>query len=56
MIGLRRRIAERLQHTMRRIPHFSYIEEVDVTDLEALRAAVRGNPLHPLFGKRMAMR
>ena len=40
IIGLRRRIAERLQETMRRIPHFSYIEEVDVTDLEALRADV----------------
>jgi 2-oxoisovalerate dehydrogenase E2 component (dihydrolipoyl transacylase) len=40
IIGLRRRIAERLQDTMRRIPHFSYIEEVDVTDLEALRADV----------------
>ncbi|MBN9260375.1 MAG: branched-chain alpha-keto acid dehydrogenase subunit E2 [Alphaproteobacteria bacterium 64-6] len=40
IIGLRRRIAERLQDTMRRIPHFSYVEEVDVTDLEALRADV----------------
>jgi 2-oxoisovalerate dehydrogenase E2 component (dihydrolipoyl transacylase) len=40
IIGLRRRIAERTQETMRRIPHFSYIEEVDVTDLEALRADV----------------
>lgn len=40
IIGLRRRIAERLQETMRRVPHFSYIEEVDVTDLEALRADV----------------
>jgi 2-oxoisovalerate dehydrogenase E2 component (dihydrolipoyl transacylase) len=40
IIGLRRRIAERMQDTMRRIPHFSYVEEVDVTDLEALRADV----------------
>jgi 2-oxoisovalerate dehydrogenase E2 component (dihydrolipoyl transacylase) len=40
IVGLRRRISERLQETMRRIPHFSYIEEVDVTDLEALRADV----------------
>ncbi len=37
IVGLRRRIAERLQDVQRRIPHFSYIEEVDVTALEALR-------------------
>jgi len=37
LIGLRRRIAERMQEAKRRIPHFSYIEEVDVTALEALR-------------------
>jgi 2-oxoisovalerate dehydrogenase E2 component (dihydrolipoyl transacylase) len=42
IIGLRRRIAQRLQDTMRRIPHFSYVEEVDVTDLEALRADING--------------
>ena len=40
IIGLRRRIAERMQDTVRRIPHFSYVEEVDVTDLEALRTDV----------------
>ncbi len=40
IIGLRRRIAERMQDTVRRIPHFSYVEEVDVTDLEALRADI----------------
>jgi 2-oxoisovalerate dehydrogenase E2 component (dihydrolipoyl transacylase) len=38
VIGLRRTIAMRMQHAKRRIPHFSYIEEVDVTDLEELRA------------------
>jgi 2-oxoisovalerate dehydrogenase E2 component (dihydrolipoyl transacylase) len=37
VIGLRRRIAERMQDTKRRIPHFSYIEEIDVTQLETLR-------------------
>jgi len=35
--GLRRRIAERMQEAKRRIPHFSYVEEVDVTRLEELR-------------------
>ena len=34
--GLRRRIAERME-VANRIPHFSYVEEVDVTTLEALR-------------------
>lgn len=35
--GLRRKIAEKMQLSKRRIPHFSYVEEVDVTELEALR-------------------
>ena len=38
VIGLRRRIAEKMQEAKRHIPHFSYVEEVDVTELEALRA------------------
>ena len=38
IIGLRRTIAMRMQDAKRRIPHFSYIEEVDVTDLERFRA------------------
>jgi 2-oxoisovalerate dehydrogenase E2 component (dihydrolipoyl transacylase) len=38
VIGLRRKIAERMQESKRRIPHFTYVEEVDVTALEALRA------------------
>jgi 2-oxoisovalerate dehydrogenase E2 component (dihydrolipoyl transacylase) len=37
IIGLRRAIAEHLQTSKRQIPHFSYIEEVDVTALEELR-------------------
>lgn len=40
IVGLRRKIAQRMQDTKRRIPHFSYIEEVDVTDLETLRSDV----------------
>jgi 2-oxoisovalerate dehydrogenase E2 component (dihydrolipoyl transacylase) len=39
VIGLRRTIAMRMQDAKRRIPHFSYIEEVDVTELEAMRAS-----------------
>ncbi|HEY3887319.1 MAG TPA: dihydrolipoamide acetyltransferase family protein [Caulobacteraceae bacterium] len=38
VVGLRRRIAERLSESKRRIPHFAYVEEIDVTELEALRA------------------
>jgi len=37
LTGIRRKIAERMQEAKRRIPHFSYIEEVDVTALEELR-------------------
>jgi 2-oxoisovalerate dehydrogenase E2 component (dihydrolipoyl transacylase) len=37
VVGVRRRIAERLADAKRRIPHYAYIEEVDVTSLEALR-------------------
>src|SRR5204862_4107462 len=37
IVGLRRAIAEHLQLSKRHIPHFSYIEEVDVTALEELR-------------------
>jgi 2-oxoisovalerate dehydrogenase E2 component (dihydrolipoyl transacylase) len=37
VIGLRRKIAERMQDAKRRIPHITYVEEVDVTDLETLR-------------------
>ena len=37
IIGIRRKIAERMQESSRRIPHFSYVEEVDVTALEELR-------------------
>jgi 2-oxoisovalerate dehydrogenase E2 component (dihydrolipoyl transacylase) len=37
VIGLRRKIAEKMQEAKRRIPHFAYVEEVDVTELEDLR-------------------
>jgi 2-oxoisovalerate dehydrogenase E2 component (dihydrolipoyl transacylase) len=38
IIGLRRMIASRMQEAKRRIPHFTYVEEIDVTELETLRA------------------
>jgi len=38
VVGLRRRIAENMQASKRHIPHFTYVEEYDVTKLEALRA------------------
>jgi 2-oxoisovalerate dehydrogenase E2 component (dihydrolipoyl transacylase) len=37
LIGLRRKIAESMANSARSIPHFAYVEEVDVTELEALR-------------------
>ncbi len=37
VIGLRRLIAERMSEAKRTIPHFAYVEEVDVTELESLR-------------------
>jgi 2-oxoisovalerate dehydrogenase E2 component (dihydrolipoyl transacylase) len=38
VIGLRRKIAEKMQDSKRRIPHYAYVDEVDMTELEALRA------------------
>ncbi len=40
VIGLRRKIAQKMQEAKRRIPHFSYVEEIDVTEVEALRATL----------------
>jgi 2-oxoisovalerate dehydrogenase E2 component (dihydrolipoyl transacylase) len=37
IIGMRRKIAEKMQDAKRRIPHFTYVEEIDVTEIEALR-------------------
>ena len=37
VIGVRRVIAQRISDSKRNAPHFAYVEEVDVTDLEALR-------------------
>jgi 2-oxoisovalerate dehydrogenase E2 component (dihydrolipoyl transacylase) len=43
VMGLRRRIAENMAASKRNIPHFSYVEECDVTDLEKLRADLNAN-------------
>lgn len=39
--GVRRKIAEHLVDSKRRIPHYSYIDECDITELVALRASLR---------------
>jgi 2-oxoisovalerate dehydrogenase E2 component (dihydrolipoyl transacylase) len=40
MTGLRRRIADKMQESKRHIPHFTYVEEFDLTELESLRATL----------------
>jgi 2-oxoisovalerate dehydrogenase E2 component (dihydrolipoyl transacylase) len=40
VIGLRRRIAQAMAESTRRVAHFSYVEEVDVSALEELRATL----------------
>jgi 2-oxoisovalerate dehydrogenase E2 component (dihydrolipoyl transacylase) len=37
VIGVRRLIAQRMSEAKRNIPHFAYVEELDITELEALR-------------------
>ncbi|MDG1541014.1 MAG: dihydrolipoamide acetyltransferase family protein [Candidatus Thalassarchaeaceae archaeon] len=37
VVGLRRKISEQMSLSKSRIPHFSYFEEVDITELESLR-------------------
>lgn len=44
VIGVRRVIAQRMSAAKRSIPHFSYVEEVDVTELEALRVHLNRDP------------
>jgi 2-oxoisovalerate dehydrogenase E2 component (dihydrolipoyl transacylase) len=38
IVGLRRKIALKMQESKRHIPHYTYVEEVDVSELEALRS------------------
>jgi 2-oxoisovalerate dehydrogenase E2 component (dihydrolipoyl transacylase) len=43
VIGMRRRIAENMAASKRSIPHFTYVEEIEVTKLEELRADLNAN-------------
>ncbi len=43
VIGLRKRIAENMAAAKRNIPHFTYVEECDVTELENTRAQLNAN-------------
>ncbi|MCK5425386.1 MAG: 2-oxo acid dehydrogenase subunit E2 [Emcibacter sp.] len=43
VIGIRRKIAERMELSKRSIPHYSYVEEVDVTEVEKLRGFLNDN-------------
>jgi len=43
VIGLRKRIAENMAASKRQIPHFTYVEECDVTELENTRAQLNAN-------------
>lgn len=43
VIGMRRRIADNMTASKRSIPHFTYVEEVDVTSLEDMRADLNAN-------------
>ncbi|MBV9882226.1 MAG: 2-oxo acid dehydrogenase subunit E2 [Sphingomonadaceae bacterium] len=43
VVGLRRRIAENMQEAKRRIPHFTLVEEYDVTSLEQTRSMMNAD-------------
>ncbi|PAX08663.1 dihydrolipoamide acetyltransferase family protein [Sphingomonas lenta] len=43
VIGMRRRIAENMAASKRHIPHFTYVDECDVTELERVRADLNAN-------------
>ena len=43
VIGMRRRISDNMAASKRHIPHFTYVEEIDVTAIEAMRADLNAN-------------
>jgi len=42
IIGLRRKIAEKMVESVQRAPHFTYVDEVDATELVAVRNNIKG--------------
>jgi len=53
VVGLRRIIAERMSEANREVPHFAYVEEVDVTSLESLRQHL--NSKKPTDGENLTL-
>jgi len=47
VIGLRRIIADRMAEATREIPHFTYVEEIDITEVEALRKHLNSKKADP---------
>lgn len=43
VIGMRRKIAQNMAESKRNIPHFSYVDEIDMTDLEDMRQDLNAN-------------
>jgi len=43
VIGMRRKIAQNMAESKRNIPHFSYVDEIDMTELEDMRADLNEN-------------
>ncbi|MEH6789565.1 dihydrolipoamide acetyltransferase family protein [Parasphingorhabdus sp.] len=43
VIGMRRKIAQNMAESKRHIPHFSYVDEIDMTELEDMRADLNAN-------------
>lgn len=48
VIGVRRLIAQKMSEAKRNIPHFAYVEEIDVTELESLRRHLNARAPAPL--------
>ena len=42
IVGLRRKIAEKMLESVQRAPHFTYVDEIDMTDLVAMRGQLKG--------------